>query len=234
MIWGMGWLGLFCSVMINASNLLFVSAMTHTSVANTLVFMASVPLWGAIFGLLFLGEKVKARTWLAIGLGMAGIAIIMSDSLSLGGKNLLGDLSALGAALAFALNLVGLRRAGDRDMTASLMVGGFLTALICLPFLDRAAIAPQDWMILGVLGLVILPLALALYMAGARTAPAAEVGLLTLVETLLGPLWAWLVLREAPSLHALAGGGLILIAVTLPALATILRRKKRLSAQPPL
>jgi drug/metabolite transporter (DMT)-like permease len=234
MIWGMGWLGLFCSVMINASNLLFVSAMTHTSVANTLVFMASVPLWGAIFGLLFLREKVKARTWLAIGLGMTGIAIIMSDSLSLGGANLLGDLSALGAALAFALNLVGLRRAGDRDMTASLMVGGFLTALICLPFLNSAAIAPQDWMILGLLGLVILPLALALYMAGARTAPAAEVGLLTLVETLLGPLWAWLVLHETPSLHALAGGGLILIAVILPTLATILRRKKRLSAQPPL
>lgn len=232
-ICGIGGLGLFCSVMISASNLLFVDAMTHTSVANTLVFMASVPLWGAILGLVFLGEKVKGTTWLAIGLGISGMAIIMSDSLSLGGDGLRGDLAAMGAALAFSLNIIALRRAGDRDMTACLMLGGFFTALICLPFLNSATIAPQDWVILGVLGLVILPLALALFMAGARTAPAAEVGLLMLVETLLGPLWAWLVLHEAPSLHALAGGGLILVAVSLPALATIARRKRRLGAQPP-
>jgi drug/metabolite transporter (DMT)-like permease len=221
-----GGVGILCTVLMSISNLLFVDGMAHTSVANTLVFMASMPLWSALLGLVILREKVKGATWFAIALGLVGIGVIMSDSLSLGGDGLRGDLSALGAALAYGLNLVILRRAGDRDMTACLMLSGFLTAVVCMPFLNTAAVAPSDWVILAALGLVILPLALTLFMAGARTAPAAEVALLSLVETLLGPLWAWLVLAEAPSTHAFVGGGLILLAVSLPAVTAILKRRR--------
>jgi drug/metabolite transporter (DMT)-like permease len=226
MIAHIGGVGIVCTILMSIANLLFVDGMAHTSVANTLVFMASMPLWSALLGLVILREAVKGTTWFAIILGFLGIGVIMSDSVSLGGASLRGDLSALGAAVAYGLNLVFLRRAGDRDMTACLMLSGFLTAAICLPFLETAAVAPTDWWILGALGLVILPLALTLFMAGARTAPAAEVALLSLIETVLGPLWAWLALGETPSQHALIGGGLILLAVSLPAVRTIVRRRR--------
>lgn len=224
LVWGMGWIGIWAVVFMSLSNLFFVDAMAHTSVANTLVFMASMPLWSAVLGLIFLRERVHAATWVSIGLGLIGIVIIMAHSLTLGQSGLRGDLSALAAALSYALNLVVLRRAGDRDMTATLMVAGFATAAVCAPFLQGGNIPLPDGIILAVAGLGILPAGMALFMAGARTAPAAEVALLALVETLLGPVWAWLVLSEAPGLSTVIGGILILIAVALPPLRAITRR----------
>lgn len=213
MIAGLGRVGLLSVLTLTASNLLFVDAMVHTSVANTLVFMASMPLWSAVCGLLFIREAVQPRTWGAIALGLGGIGVIVSDSLRLGGDSLHGDMAALGAALAFGLNLVVLRKAGNRDMTASLMLSEVLTALIALPFVSTWVLPTHDMILLGFQGFVYLPLALTLFMAGARYAPAAEVALLSLIETVLGPLWAWLVLSEAPSVRALLGGALIIAAV---------------------
>ena len=97
-----------------------------------------------------------------------------------------------------------------------------------LPFASPAAVGGHDLAVLALLGLVILPLALTLFIAGARTAPAAEVALMALLETVLGPLWAWLGVGEVPSARALAGGALVIAAiVTNAALALAEGRTRR-------
>lgn len=225
-----GWPGVFSALLMAASNLLFVVAMLNTSVANTLILLATMPFWSALLGLLLIGEAVARRTWIAIAVALGGVGVIFYESLGGGGggfstETLVGDLAALGAALCQGLNLVNLRRAGDRDMTAALAASGLLTALLCLPFVQPALVPARDLGILVLLGFFILPLSLTLFLSGARYAPAAEVALLSLVETVLGPALAWLVLGDAPTAYALTGGGLVLAAVVGNAGAGLMRRR---------
>lgn len=227
MIRQLGWPGMASTLLLTVSNVLFLAAMLNTSVANTLVILATMPFLSAILGLALIGEAVRRRTWIAIAVALIGIIIIVSNSLSIGGDTLLGDAAALGAALCHALNLVVLRKAGDRDMTAALMLSGFLTALLSVPLMNPAAVPDDVWWVLGLLGFVVLPVALGLFLAGARYAPAAEVALLSLVETILGPLWAWLVISEEPSTQALVGGGLVIAAVVGNAVAGVTARHRR-------
>jgi drug/metabolite transporter (DMT)-like permease len=221
---GQGWPGAACALLMAIANYLFLYAMLHTSVANTLILLATMPFWSALLGRLLIAEAVHPRTLLAIAVAVGGVAVIVSGSAD--GGTLGGDLAALGAAVCHGLNLVILRKAGDRDMTAGLMGSGFLTAVFCLPFLEPAALSASDWGIVCGLGFGILPVALALFLSGARYAPAAEVALVSLVETVLGPLWAWALLGEDPGPRAVIGGGLVVLAVAGNAVAGLPWRSK--------
>jgi drug/metabolite transporter (DMT)-like permease len=67
------------------------------------------------------------------------------------------------------------------------------------------------------MGIVQLGLGLFLFMRGAPQLTAAQVGLLTLLEVILAPIWVWLAFGEVPSLLSLIGGGVVLAALLLHA-----------------
>lgn len=209
----LGWRGALSTVLMAASNFGFVGAMLNTSVANVLVILATIPIFGALFSWLLLGERIKRHTAAAILLALAGVAVIVSGSLGSGG--LLGNAIALGVAAAQGLNLTVLRGAGDKDATLTICLSGFLAAAVALPLTGTLAITAHDLGVLALLGGLQLPLALGLFIAGARYAPAAEVGLMALLETVLGPLWAWLGVGEVPRQEAFLGGALVLGAIVV-------------------
>jgi drug/metabolite transporter (DMT)-like permease len=209
-----GWLGLASAVLLAASNFGFVGAITHTTATNTLVILATTPLFSAVFGWLMMGETVHLRTWLSILAAIAGIVFIFHDSLGMG--NWLGDLMALGVAFVWGLNLVVVRMAGRRDMTPSLCISGFLAAAISFPLSSApGAINAHDLAILAILGCLVLPLAFGLFIRGTHYVPAAEVALLAPIETVLGPIWVWIGVGETPSAASLAGGAIVLVAIIL-------------------
>ncbi|HJO69082.1 MAG TPA: EamA family transporter [Rhodospirillales bacterium] len=216
---GAGRAGAASAVLMGVSNFAFVGAILNTTVANTLVIIATMPLFAAVLGWLLIRERVRLRTWIAISVAFSGIVVIFAESLGTG--NWIGDLMAMTAALMQALNLVILRTTGPRDMSGAVCLSGFAGAALLLPFASPAAVGAHDLGILALLGLVVLPLALTLFIAGARTAPAAEVALMALLETVLGPLWAWLGVGEVPSVRALAGGALVLGAILANALLAL-------------
>lgn len=208
-----GWIATF---LMTASALSFVGAIANTSVANTLVLVATMPFFSAILGWLFIGEAVKPRTWVSIFLALTGIFVIFSGSFSEG--NWLGDFLAILTALLQGLNLVVLRNARERNLTIpSLGLSGVLAALVVLPFAHPMAVGLADLSYLALMGFVIVPVSLVLFLGGARYAPAAEVALLALVETVLGPFWAWIGVGEVPSQMALVGGGIVISAIFLNA-----------------
>jgi len=209
---GMGRAGPVSTILMTASNLGFVAAIANTSVANTLVILATMPLFSAVLGRLIIGETVRPRTWVSILCAIVGIGIIFSGSL--GDGYWVGDLIAVGTAFIQGLNLVVIRKARDRNiLMPSLCLSGFIAALVVLPMAEPAAIGAHDMAVLSLLGLVIVPLALVLFLGGARHAPAAEIALLALIETVLGPLWAWLGVGEVPAMPSLAGGGVVIAAI---------------------
>ena len=198
------------ALLMAGSNIAFVAAITHTSVANTLLILATVPIFGALFGWAMLRERVAPRTIVAMVVAFAGIALIVGSP---GSGELTGDLIAVAAAACLGLNIVVVRRAGSAIIVPSMAFGGTLAALITVFFADAASVGGRDLAILVYLGLIQLPLALGLFYAGARYLPPAEVGLMALIETVLGPLWAWAGVGERPGAITLLGGALVIAAI---------------------
>ena len=213
--------GLLLSLLLALAGLLFVMAVAHTSVANTLIIMSAAPLFAAIMSRLFLKEAVAPRTWIAVILALGGVAIIVQGSL--GGGQLLGDLLAIGASAALAGSFTMIRGLRAINMIPAAALSGFIAGLAALPLASPFGLGQSDLGYLLLMGLVMLPVSFALTTLGPRYLPAPEVSLLMLLETFLGPLWVWLVLREEPSPQALIGGAVI-VTVLIVHSAIALRR----------
>lgn len=207
---GLGWALPVAAICIGVSNLGFVFALSRTSIADTLAILATAPIFAAIFATL-LGERPPPRTWLAAIAIAAGIAIIFDASF--GADAWAGNLAAMTVAISIAIYFVIGRAKASSDLSPALALGaifssaaaGTMAVTVGQPLLPPSA----DWALLLFSGLVVLPISLTLITLGPRRLPAAEVGLLMLLETALGPVWGWLALGETPSQATLLGGGLI-------------------------
>jgi len=193
----------------------FVYAITHTSVANTLIILSSTPLFAALIGRVLLQEPIQLRTLLAITLVAIGIAAIASGSASSGDAALLGDLAAILGSFFLACGFSLVRRFPQISVLSAISCSGLMTALLVLPLASPLAITQADFGYLLLMGLYVVPVGTALMYLGPRYIPAAEVGLLLLLESILGPIWVWLVFAENPGVHTLVGGAIILSTLTL-------------------
>ncbi len=217
----LGRLGLLSAVLIALTNIGFVVAIGHTAVANLLVILATIPLFAGVFGWFLLGETVRPRTLAAMVMGLAGVVVIVSGSF--GGGRLFGDAVALATAAGLGLNIVVLRKAPPTALIPAIAAGGLIGAVLSVGMVDFSAPSGRDMVFLAVAGLLHLPAAIGLFFAGTKYLPAAEVGLLTLIETVLGPLWVWLGVGERPPLRTFIGGGIIVAALATNALVALLR-----------
>lgn len=208
---GIGIGGVVAALLYAITSIAFVDSLSHTSVANALVILAAAPLFAAVFARIFLGERTRVETWAAILVAVAGVSVVVSDGLGQG--TLRGDAVAILATATLAAMLVTLRQNRTRNMVPAIAFGGLLAAAVMLPLTDPFAVSDQDTVILGLLGVVILPASFALITRGPRYLPAAEVALLVLLETVLGPFWVWLALGEEPSAMVLAGGMVVIAAI---------------------
>ena len=197
---------LFC-----LSTAAFVLSIMLTRVANTVVLISAGPLFAALFSTWLLKEKIPLRTWLAIAGACAGVLIVCSNSLGEG--NLGGDLLALGNAVVMGASMTLLRKHQAVSRSLILAASGALLALLAVPLADPLFPPLASMWILALMGLVQMPLSLVLLTDATRYLPAPEVSLFLLLETLLAPVWVWLLLSETVPEATLVGGGLIVVAL---------------------
>ena len=192
----------------------FIFAITHTSVANTLIILSTTPLFAALIGRLFLKEKIEPRTMIAIVLVVCGITVIASGS---GDQNttLIGDIAAILGAFFLACGFSFVRRFPTISSFSAISCSGLLTAIMMLPFAAPLSVSQADLGYLMIMGVYMLPIGLALMFIGPRYIPAAEVGLLILLESILGPVWVWLALGETPGDRTLIGGAVVLCTLAI-------------------
>ena len=216
---------------INACmHVFFVLAILNTTVANALVIMSISPLLGAILSRVFLREQVAKRTWYTALVVFAGLAVIFSGSLDDG--NLAGNLFAFAVAILMACHFVLLRRYRKVSMIPAVIWGMAATAFTAWPMAIPASLNATSWVYIALLGLCILPISTTLITLGPRYLPAPQAGLIMLLETLFGPLWVWLVIREEPSFETLLGGMTILLALAIMSITAIRKRMSTISRLP--
>lgn len=200
--------GLVAGALLACTFFFFILSLTRNTAANTFVLMSTGPFFVALLGLVFLGERVPARTWAAIAIALAGITLMFVEGLDAGRS--LGNLLALGVPAAFALNVVVLRRMhAHADMVPSVMIAGLLSIAVALPFAWPLEPQARDLALLAPMGMVQLGMGCLLMTMASRYLQAGEIGLLALIETILAPLWVWIGVGERPSDLALAGGLLV-------------------------
>lgn len=191
--------------------LAFILSVANTSVANTLIIVATGPLFTALFAWAFLGERPPLRTWVTIAAAFTGMLVIFYHDL--GSVSLLGDALALVTAVGLGVTFVIVRHRKAVNMMPAMAMGKFLSALAVLPLAAPFAMTSAGMGLMFLLGLVVLPLSFGLLTLGPRYIPAPEVSLLLLLETVLAPLIVWAAIGEAASTSTIVGGVIVLMAL---------------------
>ena len=226
-----GRLGLVASLIRGGGMVFFVLAIRHTTVANTLIILGLSPLWGAVLSRLFLREAVPLRTWMAIPVALAGIALTVSAEY---GSVKPGDLFALGGSVCLAIYITLVRHVRHLDMTPSLTISSLFVAFAVWPLATPETLGLRDAALLGIMGLVVMPISLVCFVMAPRYILAPEVSLIFLLEMMLGPYWVWLAIGEQPSVLVVMGGGVVMATLAVhTGLALRESRRQRLSVSTP-
>jgi drug/metabolite transporter (DMT)-like permease len=210
---GIGYPGIFYFISFSACNITFLISIQNTNVANTLVMIALAPMLSAILGAIFLKESPDKKTWLAIIITFAACIYIFYDSLKLG--NLYGDLFGFVTALGLACNATLARYAKDRDLVPSAVIGKLCVAIFALFFVESFELLGKDLFYVPLMCVMCVAIPFVLVTIAPRFITGAEVNLFFLLETILGPIWVWLVIKEQPSLETILGGIVIILTIAI-------------------
>jgi|TARA_A100001011_G_scaffold326768_1_gene350515 drug/metabolite transporter (DMT)-like permease len=208
-----GYHGLIYIGTFTITNITFVVSIQNTNVANTLVMIAMAPMLSAILGALFLKEIPDKKTWFAIFITFVAALYIFYDSLKIG--NILGDILGLVTALGLAIGAVTIRSAKSKNLVPAAVVGKLLVAIFALFFVQSFALVEKDLIIVPLMCILCVAIPFVLVTIAPRFIPAAEVNLFFLLETIIGPIWVWLIIKEQPSLETLQGGFIIIITIAI-------------------
>ena len=205
--------GIIYVVTFSLTNITFVVSIQNTNVANTLVMIATAPMLSAILGAIFLREPPDKKTWISILITFLAVIYIFFDSLKLG--NFYGDFLGFITALGLAIGAVTIRSAKTKNLVPVAVVGKLFVAIFALFFIESFALINNDLIIIPLMCILCVAIPFVLVTIAPRFIPAAEVNLFFLLETIIGPIWVWLIIKEQPSIETLCGGAIIIMTIAV-------------------
>jgi drug/metabolite transporter (DMT)-like permease len=200
-----------CAVAYACTVLTFVIANKMTTAANAILLQYTAPVYIAILGAWFIGERTRLLDWITIVLVLMGMVLFLLDGLSAG--NWAGNLVALSSAFFYALLTLLLRKQKNDSPFESVLLGNILTAVVGLPAMIGHVPSRNSIIGLLLLGIFQLGFAYVLFANASRYVTALEMVLVTVIEPILNPLWVVLMIGEKPSVLAMIGGVIVLGAV---------------------
>lgn len=222
-----GWPIVMYILSLAISSNLFVVAVSMTSIANVVFIIAAMPAFAALFSLIFLGERLSRRTGMTIAAVAVGIAVIAYGSGDNARASLEGDLVALAVPAFFAIALTAARKLKTVSLMPAITVSFLIGALALAPFATPMSVPAGDWGLVLLHGGVFIAASNALISMGPRYLPSAEVSLLILLESVLAPILAWVVVDEDPGRWAILGGSVVIGALAVSNLVALARRRRR-------
>ena len=213
MLFNSGYHGIIYILTFSVTNITFVVSIQNTNVANTLVMIAMAPMLSAILGAIFLKEPPDKKTWIAIGITFLAAVYIFYDSLQLG--NIYGDVLGLLTALGLAVGAVTIRSAKKKNLVPAAVVGKMFVAIFAIFFVESFVLEQKDLIIVPLMCLMCVAIPFVLVTIAPRFIPAEEVNLFFLLETIIGPLWVWLIIKEQPSIETIQGGLIIILTIAI-------------------
>ena len=213
MLFTSGYHGIIYIVTFSVTNIAFVVSIQNTNVANTLVMIATAPMLSAILGALFLKEMPDSKTWVAITITFLAAVYIFYDSLQIG--YIFGDILGLICALGLAVGAVTIRSARKKNLVPAAVVGKLVVAIFAIFFIETYELVDRDLLIVPLMCIMCVAIPFVLVTIAPRFIPAEEVNLFFLLETIIGPIWVWMIIKEQPSMETIQGGIVIIITIAI-------------------
>ncbi len=208
-----GYHGIIYVITFSITNITFVVSIQNTNVANTLVMIATAPLLSAILGAIFLKEPPDKKTWISIIITFFAILYIFFDSLKMG--NFYGDILGFITAIGLAVGAITIRSAKSKNLVPAAVVGKLFVASFALLFIESFVLQDKDLLIVPLMCILCVAIPFVLVTIAPRFITAAEVNLFFLLETIIGPIWVWMIIKEQPSIETLFGGIVIIITIAI-------------------
>ena len=206
-----GYYGFAYVLTFSVTNIAFVVSIQNTNVANTLIMIATAPMLSAILGSFFLRENPDKKTWVAIFITFFAALYIFYDSIKLG--NFFGDILGFVAAMGLAVGAVIIRSAKKLNLVPSAVVGKLIIGLFAMLFVKDYSLNNNDIYIVPLMCVMCVAIPFVLVTIAPRFITAAEVNLFFLLETIIGPIWVWLIIKEQPTPETILGGAIIVLTI---------------------
>ena len=216
--------GLAAGLLYGINSFTFLLAVFNTSTANVAFILAFTSMFAALMSWIFLKERPSNATLVTMAIMIFGVGLIVHDGLESG--NFFGD--AMAASTAFLLGgAITIGRASGKDMSLVPLATAIFPAIAALALLSPAgfSVAHPEWIMFD--GLIMLPIAFFCLATGPRYLSAPEVGMFYLLETILAPIWVWMVFAEVPTSQALLGGTILILALIGHSLWQMRRKSAR-------
>ncbi|MDC3007608.1 DMT family transporter [Candidatus Pelagibacter sp.] len=208
-----GFHGIIYIATFSITNITFVVSIQNTNVANTLVMIATAPMLSAILGAIFLKEPPDRKTFISIIITFIAIVYIFFDSLKVG--NFYGDILGFITALGLAVGAITIRSAKKKNLVPAAVIGKLFVASFALFFIESFTLIDKDLFIVPLMCILCVAIPFVLVTIAPRFIPAAEVNLFFLLETIIGPIWVWVIINEQPSVETLQGGAIIITTIAI-------------------
>ena len=205
--------GLIYVITFSITNITFVVSIQNTNVANTLVMIATAPMLSAVLSAIFLKEPTDKKTLISIIITFISVIYIFSDSFKLG--NVYGDVLGFVTAIGLAIGAVTIRSAKSKNLVPAAVVGKLFVGTFALFFIESFVLENRDLIIVPLMCILCVAIPFVLVTIAPRFIPAAEVNLFFLLETIIGPIWVWLIIKEQPTTETLIGGIVIIITIAI-------------------
>lgn len=216
---------ILCALAYAATVILFVVANKLTTAANTILLQYTAPIYVALFSFAFLKERVTALDWITTVVVFGGMVLFFMDDFDT--RGLLGNILAILSGVTYAAMAMLMRRQKDGSPLSSVFLGNIITALIGFPFMFRSMPSAAGFLGITLLGTVQLGLPYILYSTAIKSVSALEAVLIPVIEPITNPIWVFLMLGEVPGKGAIAGGIIVLGAVTARCIITEIKSKKQ-------
>lgn len=219
--------GVIVACLYAVSSVTFITAVYNTSTANLVFILAFNTMFAALLSWLFLGERPARATLAAMAAMLIGVLIIVGDGIAAG--NLFGDLMAMSSAFCIA-SAITVSRAAGRDMGFTPLVAALLPCLVAIYVVGQQGyrIDAPWWIVFN--GAVVIPISFYCLATGPRYLSAPEVGMFYLLETVLAPIWVWMIFAEVPTTQSLIGGAILITALVAHSLWQLHQGRKRRAA----
>ncbi len=214
------------SVANAATMILFVSANKTTTAANAILLQYCAPVFTVFVSAIFLKERTRVEQFAAFPLVVAGMIFMFFDELGAG--KLFGNVLAIMSAITFSFYFVFMRMQKDGSPLESILLSHWLTAGICIIislFLPVPSITLHSLVAITVLGVVQIGLSAILFSIAIKRVSAVQANLIAVIEPVFNPVWVFFAIGEAPGIHALIGGGIIVLAITAASIITARRQE---------
>ena len=212
-IYKIGLPGFFGGIVLSCGYAGYVFAMYNTTVANANFIIQTQTIFLAIFGYIFLKEKISILTITSIVLAFSGIFLMLGGSLNSG--QMIGNIAAFIMPISFAVLILTVRKYPNVDMIPLQLIAGIGAIILGYLFSSQIIVSSYDIFLGFIAGFFQVGLGFIFITVGAKTTPSALVGIIMLTEAILGPLWAWLFINELSPITVLVGGCIIILSILL-------------------